>query len=219
MLPTASRGCCCTKKQLRTYKCLCVFVRVTWFDLPPWPGTFVFFQVESVWNAAMKKSFDCLQHQFALAPRKMFQCVPAHFCDVVCQVGFNAECAPPDGTVNALKKTGTLYIGSTTRRLVANLLQITFCFVFFVSRPTIRRRHLLCRHSGKGLRGVEVAQSGVCVHRGGWSADGEFHAWSVRPHRPTSAGPSKALRQCERRPWHLCRIQQPSGSSNQDHHL
>lgn len=53
-------------------------------------------KVESVWNAAMKKSFDCLQHQFALAPRKMFQCVPAHFCDVVCQVGFNAECAPPD---------------------------------------------------------------------------------------------------------------------------
>lgn len=78
----------------------------------------------------MKRSFDYLQHQFALAPRKMFQCVPAHFCDVVCQVGFNAECAPPDGTAIALKKTGTLYIGSTTRRLVANLLQITF-FVFF----------------------------------------------------------------------------------------
>lgn len=89
---------------------------------------FVFFQVERVWNAAMKKSFGNLQHQFALAPRKMFQCVPAHFCDVVCQVGFNAECAPPDGTVIALKKTGTLYIGSTTRRLVANLLQMTFCF-------------------------------------------------------------------------------------------
>lgn len=81
-------------------------------------------------NDAMRQSFDCLQRQLACpAPRKMFQCVPAHFCDVICQVGFNAECAPPDGTANALKKTDTLYIGTTTRRLVANLLQIMLLFL------------------------------------------------------------------------------------------
>lgn len=50
-------------------------------------------------NSTMRRSFHHLQDRLdCSAPRTMFQCVPAHFCDVVCRVGFNAECSPPDGT-------------------------------------------------------------------------------------------------------------------------
>lgn len=65
--------------------------------------TFVIFQVERVQNDILRQSFELRKSQLGfITARNMFQCIPAHFCDMICRIGFNGECAPPDGIVTFL---------------------------------------------------------------------------------------------------------------------
>lgn len=54
--------------------------------------------MESVENATLSKIFDLKKKQLGSSiTQRMLQLIPAHFCDMVSQVGFQAEFAPPDG--------------------------------------------------------------------------------------------------------------------------
>lgn len=51
-------------------------------------------------NDILRQSFELRKAQLGfITTRNMYQCIPAHFCDMVCRIGFNGECAPPDGIV------------------------------------------------------------------------------------------------------------------------
>ncbi|KAM9805126.1 protein mono-ADP-ribosyltransferase PARP9 [Neosynchiropus ocellatus] len=53
-------------------------------------------KVEKVENDALSEMFELKKKQLKVdSPRRMFQRLPAHFCNVVCHVGFHSECAPP----------------------------------------------------------------------------------------------------------------------------
>ncbi|KAM8857668.1 protein mono-ADP-ribosyltransferase PARP9 [Synchiropus picturatus] len=53
-------------------------------------------KVEKVENDALSEMFELKKKQLKVfTPRRMFQRLPAHFCNVVCHVGFHSECAPP----------------------------------------------------------------------------------------------------------------------------
>lgn len=55
-------------------------------------------------NLNLKKLFDLKKNQLGCSfSEKMFQRIPAQFCEMVSQIGFHAECAPPEGML-------TLYI-------------------------------------------------------------------------------------------------------------
>lgn len=54
-------------------------------------------------NSKLKKLFDLKKNQLGCSSEKMFQRIPAQFCEMVSQIGFHAECAPPEGML-------TLYI-------------------------------------------------------------------------------------------------------------
>lgn len=54
-------------------------------------------KVEKVENATLKKVFDLKREQLhSPASQRMFQRIPAQFCEMVCHIGFHAEIAPPD---------------------------------------------------------------------------------------------------------------------------
>lgn len=48
-------------------------------------------------NSKLKKLFDLKKNQLGCSSEKMFQRIPAQFCEMVSQIGFHAECAPPEG--------------------------------------------------------------------------------------------------------------------------
>lgn len=54
-------------------------------------------------NLNLKKLFDLKKNQLGCSSEKMFQRIPAQLCEMVSQIGFHAECAPPEGML-------TLYI-------------------------------------------------------------------------------------------------------------
>uniref|UniRef100_A0A3Q1EM90 PARP n=1 Tax=Acanthochromis polyacanthus TaxID=80966 RepID=A0A3Q1EM90_9TELE len=54
-------------------------------------------KVEKVENSTLELLFDLKKKQLGCStPQRMFQRIPAQFCDMVSQVGFHAECAPPE---------------------------------------------------------------------------------------------------------------------------
>lgn len=49
-------------------------------------------------NQILKVLFDLKKKQLGCSSsQKMFQRIPAQFCQMVSQIGFHAECAPPEG--------------------------------------------------------------------------------------------------------------------------
>lgn len=56
-------------------------------------------KVESIENPTLQRIFNLKKEQLKCSTtQKMLQLIPAHFCDVVCRIGFQAELAPPDGS-------------------------------------------------------------------------------------------------------------------------
>ncbi|XP_022057455.2 protein mono-ADP-ribosyltransferase PARP9 [Acanthochromis polyacanthus] len=54
-------------------------------------------KVEKVENSTLELLFDLKKKQLGTStPQRMFQRIPAQFCEMVSQVGFHAECAPPE---------------------------------------------------------------------------------------------------------------------------
>ncbi|XP_044073699.1 protein mono-ADP-ribosyltransferase PARP9 [Siniperca chuatsi] len=55
-------------------------------------------KVDKVENPCLKYVFGLKQKQLCCStpPRKMFQRIPVQFCEMVCQIGFHAEFAPPE---------------------------------------------------------------------------------------------------------------------------
>ncbi|XP_028992075.1 protein mono-ADP-ribosyltransferase PARP9 [Betta splendens] len=54
-------------------------------------------KIERVKNPALEKLFELKKKQIKCPkPKIMIQRVPAQFCEMVCDVGFHAECAPPE---------------------------------------------------------------------------------------------------------------------------
>ncbi|XP_035532034.1 protein mono-ADP-ribosyltransferase PARP9 [Morone saxatilis] len=54
-------------------------------------------KMEKVENATLKMLFDLKKNQLGCSTsQKMFQCIPAQFCEMVAHIGFHAEYAPPD---------------------------------------------------------------------------------------------------------------------------
>lgn len=58
-------------------------------------------------NPALKKMFDLKTKQLRSSnpPRKMYQRIPAQFCDMVSHIGFHVEYAPPDGMMMMMMNT------------------------------------------------------------------------------------------------------------------
>ncbi|MEQ2249721.1 hypothetical protein ILYODFUR_032159 [Ilyodon furcidens] len=57
-------------------------------------------KVDKVENYALKKMFDLKKNQLhCFKPKTMFQRIPAQFCEMISRIGFQAECAPPEGIV------------------------------------------------------------------------------------------------------------------------
>lgn len=55
-------------------------------------------------NPTLKTLLDLKKKQLRCStPRKMFQRIPAQFCDMVSRIGFHAEYAPPDGMITLLQ--------------------------------------------------------------------------------------------------------------------
>lgn len=61
--------------------------------------------MEKVENPTLETLFDLKRAQLhcTTPPQQMFQRIPAHFCEMVSQVGFHAEFAPPKGTWTLLQ--------------------------------------------------------------------------------------------------------------------
>ncbi|KAF6719221.1 Poly [ADP-ribose] polymerase 9 [Oryzias melastigma] len=56
-------------------------------------------KVERVENPALKMMFSMKKGHMSLSTSQtMFQCISAQFCDMICKIGFHAECAPPEDT-------------------------------------------------------------------------------------------------------------------------
>uniref|UniRef100_A0A3B3BUS4 Poly [ADP-ribose] polymerase n=1 Tax=Oryzias melastigma TaxID=30732 RepID=A0A3B3BUS4_ORYME len=56
-------------------------------------------KVERVENRALEVMFNMKKDQMSLSTSQtMFQCISAQFCDMICKIGFHAECAPPEDT-------------------------------------------------------------------------------------------------------------------------
>ncbi|KAK2839530.1 hypothetical protein Q5P01_013270 [Channa striata] len=54
-------------------------------------------KIEEVENPVLEKLFELKKKQLqVLNPLRMIQRVPAQFCEMVCRIGFHAECAPPE---------------------------------------------------------------------------------------------------------------------------
>ncbi|KAF3842871.1 hypothetical protein F7725_001720 [Dissostichus mawsoni] len=52
-------------------------------------------KVDKVVNPSLKKISDLKATQLHCSTQKMFQLIPAQFCEMVCKIGFHAEYAPP----------------------------------------------------------------------------------------------------------------------------
>lgn len=64
------------------------------------------FQVDRVENDSLGVLFDLKKTQLScFTSRKMFQCIQAQFFDMVSQIGFHSECAPPHGMIVVLQVT------------------------------------------------------------------------------------------------------------------
>lgn len=55
-------------------------------------------RVDKVENPTLKELFELKKKQLNISsrPRRMYQCLPAHFCTMVHRIGFQREYAPPD---------------------------------------------------------------------------------------------------------------------------
>ncbi|KAF3695106.1 Poly [ADP-ribose] polymerase 9 [Channa argus] len=54
-------------------------------------------KMEKVENLVLEMLFELKKNQLKVThPQTMFQCIPAQFCEMICRVGFHAECAPPE---------------------------------------------------------------------------------------------------------------------------
>ncbi|XP_059199643.1 protein mono-ADP-ribosyltransferase PARP9 [Centropristis striata] len=72
-------------------------------------------KVEKVENTALKTRFDLKKNQLHIpTSRKMFQRIPAQFCEMVCRIGFHAEYAPPDDPAYG---EGIYFAGSVKKAL------------------------------------------------------------------------------------------------------
>ncbi|XP_027879420.1 protein mono-ADP-ribosyltransferase PARP9 [Xiphophorus couchianus] len=61
------------------------------------PGGLWVVKVDKVENDALKEMFDRKKKQLhKSSTKKMFQRIPAQFCEMVSRIGFHAECAPPE---------------------------------------------------------------------------------------------------------------------------
>ncbi|XP_034064641.1 protein mono-ADP-ribosyltransferase PARP9 [Gymnodraco acuticeps] len=52
-------------------------------------------KVDKVVNPSLKSIYDQKATQLRCSTQKMFQLIPAQFCEMVCKIGFHAEYAPP----------------------------------------------------------------------------------------------------------------------------
>ncbi|KAJ4933699.1 hypothetical protein JOQ06_030523 [Pogonophryne albipinna] len=52
-------------------------------------------KVDKVVNPSLKRIYDQKATQLRCSTQKMFQLIPAQFCEMVCKIGFHAEYAPP----------------------------------------------------------------------------------------------------------------------------
>lgn len=168
-----------------------------------WPVKYFVFQVDKVENNALNLLFDFKMVQLhCSSPRKMFQRIPAQFCEMVCHIGFHAEYAPPEGMTTLLQiafnnanKLFTYGKWSVSRVLKLQLYRYSpsklekwsqqrhwknsylSCKSPSVHRPSIWRGHLLCWHCEKGHGSVEGAKRGVSVLCGSRRADRKLHPW------------------------------------------
>ncbi|XP_046902166.1 protein mono-ADP-ribosyltransferase PARP9 isoform X3 [Hypomesus transpacificus] len=53
-------------------------------------------RVEKLENPCLKQMFELKKQQLSATPRRMYQRLPAQFCELVSRVGFHRELAPPD---------------------------------------------------------------------------------------------------------------------------
>lgn len=51
-------------------------------------------------NPAIAMMYNLKKKQLDVKPQRMFQCIPAQFCEMVCHTGFHAEYAPPEGKMH-----------------------------------------------------------------------------------------------------------------------
>lgn len=64
---------------------------------------FFMLKVEKVENHTLSSIFDLKKQQLGSSgTQKMLQWIPAHFCDMVSRIGFQAEFAPPNGNFAVL---------------------------------------------------------------------------------------------------------------------
>ncbi|RXN29082.1 poly [ADP-ribose] polymerase 9 [Labeo rohita] len=52
-------------------------------------------KMEKLENMALKQLFDMNMQRVKEKPKRLYQCVSAQFCDLICRVGFQKEFAPP----------------------------------------------------------------------------------------------------------------------------
>ncbi|MCI4378077.1 hypothetical protein PGIGA_G00211670 [Pangasianodon gigas] len=55
-------------------------------------------KLEKIENYALQQLFQLNSKRIQAPPQRVYQCVKAQFCDLICRVGFQREYAPPNGT-------------------------------------------------------------------------------------------------------------------------
>ncbi|XP_035249780.1 protein mono-ADP-ribosyltransferase PARP9 isoform X2 [Anguilla anguilla] len=86
-------------------------------------------KIEKVENPLLKHHFQQKERQVSGSPKRLYQQVPAQFCDLVCRVGFQRQYSPP----KEQKYGAGIYFGgssSTARKLAEHLENEEYMYIF-----------------------------------------------------------------------------------------
>ncbi|XP_041856795.1 protein mono-ADP-ribosyltransferase PARP9 isoform X3 [Melanotaenia boesemani] len=91
-------------------------------------------KVDRVENRALKMLFDLKKQQLKCSTsQKMFQLIPAQFCEMISCIGFHAECAPPEDP----KYGEGIYFASTVEAAMGLWKQKNEEFLYFVAAEVL----------------------------------------------------------------------------------
>ncbi|XP_045909322.1 protein mono-ADP-ribosyltransferase PARP9 isoform X2 [Micropterus dolomieu] len=91
-------------------------------------------KVDKVENAALNFLFDFKMVQLnCSSPQKMFQRIPAQFCEMVCHIGFHAEYAPPEDPAYG----EGIYFAGTVRKAMEVWKEPSEEYLYFVEADVL----------------------------------------------------------------------------------
>ncbi|XP_006793753.1 protein mono-ADP-ribosyltransferase PARP9-like [Neolamprologus brichardi] len=91
-------------------------------------------KVDKVENSNLKKLFDLKKNQLGCSSEKMFQRIPAQFCEMVSQIGSHAECAPPEDP----KYGEGIYFAGTVKEAMDVWKEEKDKYLYFVEADVLR---------------------------------------------------------------------------------